>query len=545
MNKADVYTTTRLTESYWPATSEKTLLEWTIGQALRTAAAEAPDRIALVEGVPDHGKRRRWTYSQLLADAQRVASALLDRFEPGDRIAVWGYNIPEWVLSQFGIAIAGMVLVTLNPAFRLREAEYILRQSKAAALICVEEYRGHNVLATAKQICENLLSLKEVICFSDFDNFMKSASNSVRFPEVKPGDVALINYTSGTTGVPKGALLHHRGVVNGIAFMTERANMDIGGVWVNPMPCFHYGGLGFGVMGNIVRRSTDVLVQEFEPLSYIEMLESENATFIFCVPTMIEALLANYDPKKHRLNLKNMLSGASKVEVSLVNKVRSVLGCGLSICFGQTETHGGVSQTHCDDVPEDQAETIGQPFPLEEVKIADPETGKVLPLNEVGEICIRGYQTMLGYYNMPEETAIALKPDGWLHTGDLGSMDERGFLKVTGRLKDMIIRGGGNIYPAEIESLLQEHTKVLKAAVIGVPDERWGEQVGAVITSTSPEDRPAPAELHAFCRANLAAFKTPKLWYFVDELPYTLTGKLQKFKLRDLVTQGELKPERI
>jgi len=233
------------------------------------------------------------------------------------------------------------------------------------------------------------------------------------------------------------------------------------------------------------------------------------------------------------------------VPAALVRRVQKELDCQFSIVFGQTELHGIITHTHHDDTPEDQSETIGQPMAQVEVKIVDIDTNQVLPIGEQGEICARGYQTMLGYFDMPEATAATLEPEGWLHTGDLGTMDERGYLRITGRLKDMIIRGGENIYPREIEALLSEHPRVANAVIIGVPDEKWSEQVAAVIQPVSSEEPPSPAELHDYCRAHLAAYKTPKLWCFVDQFPTTGTGKIQKFVLRERVEKGELVPIRV
>ena len=544
MNKADVYRTTRLTESYWPADTSTPLLDLTIAQVLRQVAAEVPDRLALVEGVPDPTKRRRWTYAQLLTDAERVASAMLKIFKPGERIALWAPNVVEWELIQLGCALAGIILVTVNSAYKVKELDYILRQSEAAGLFLTNEYRGHNMLETVNQIRKSLPCLREVISISDFEDFINTGNKTAVFPEIKPEDPCMIMYTSGTTGYPKGAELYNKGIINSTKFMADRAGMQIGGVWVNAMPMFHMGGAGFAALGSLQQRGTHVLVPGFEVPLMLNLFESECGTFSLLVPTMIEAILDHPDLGKYNVSaLTNILSGASKVEASLVRRVKEVLGCNITIVFGQTEMHGGLTQTHRDDMPEDQADTIGQPYPQSEVKIADRETGKVLPIGIEGEICCRGYQAMIGYYNMPEETAATLKAEGWLHSGDLGSMDERGFIKITGRLKDMIIRGGENIYPSEIEALLQSHPKVAKAAVIGVPDEYWGEQVGAFIIPKSPENLPTAAELSEYCKTNLAGYKRPRSWYFVNEFPITASGKLQKFALRGFVESGEVKAE--
>ncbi|MCQ6281660.1 AMP-binding protein [Bacillus sp. EB600] len=542
--KNEVFRTTRLTESYWPADTSRPLLDWTLGQALREAAAEVPDRIALVEGIPDAKKRRRWTYAQLLADAEQTASALLTKFKPGERIAVWAPNVVEWVLVEFGCAIAGMTMVTVNPAYKASELEYVLKQSRAAGLFLIDEYRGHDMMATANQVRTNTSGLREVIGFSSLSDFIKSGTTK-HFPEVKPTDHCIIMYTSGTTGFAKGVLFHHKGTVNACYFTAEGAGLDIGGVWVNPMPMFHIGGCGLATVGVILQRGTQVLVPSFEPGLVLELIEKERGTFSLLVPTMIEALLSHPDRMKYNLStLKHFMSGASKVEASLVRRVAAELGIGVSIVFGQTEMHGVVSQTHREDSVKDQSETLGQPMPHCEIKVADPETGDVPPIGGLGEFCYRStYQTMDGYDNMPEETVKVLTPDGWFHSGDIGSMDERGYLRITGRLNDMIIRGGENIYPAEIENLLKSHPKVADATVVGVPDEYWGEQVAAVIVPQSEDNRPTPDELSEYCKANLAGYKRPRRWYFIHEFPITATGKLQKYKLKEMILQDELEKE--
>ena len=541
MNRGNMSHSTQVTESYWPADRREPMLDVTLGQLLRQAALEVPDSIALVEGRPDHSSRRRWTYAQLLVEAERVASALLTWFQPGERIAVWAPNIPEWELLQLGASLAGMVLVTVNPAFKAQELTYVLRQSRALGLFYLEEYRGNNMKAILAQARADLPDLREVFGFAGWQDFVESASTPAQFPDVMPDDPVQIQYTSGTTGFPKGAILHHRGIVNASRFMAEGTGLETGGVWVNAMPMFHIGGCGLAAVGTLARHGKHVLVPGFDAALVLELIESEQGTFMLAVPTMLTMLLDHPDRASRNLStLGTLISGASMVPAALVRRVQKELDCQFSIVFGQTELHGIITHTHQDDTPEDQSETIGQPMAQVEVKIVDIHTNQVLPIGEQGEICARGYQTMLGYFDMPEATAVTLEPDGWLHTGDLGTMDERGYLRITGRLKDMIIRGGENIYPREIEALLSEHPRVANAVIIGVPDERWGEQVAAVIQPVSFEDPPSPAELHDYCRAHLATYKTPKLWCCVDQFPQTATGKIQKFVLRESVEKGEL-----
>jgi fatty-acyl-CoA synthase len=543
MNQENTSHSAHLTESYWPANRSELVLDVTLGQLLREVAAEVPDCVALVEGRPDASSRRRWTYAQLLAEAERIASALLGMFQPGERIALWAPNSPEWEILQLGAALAGMILVTVNPAFKAQELAYVLRQSRALGLFYLEEYRGNNMMAVLAQARADLPDLREIVGFADWRAFVESGSPSKQFPDVRPDDPVQIQYTSGTTGIPKGAILHHRGIVNASRFMAEGTGLERGGVWVNAMPMFHIGGCGLAAVGTLARRGKHVLVPGFDAALVLELIESEQGTFMLAVPTMLTMLLDHPDRTRRNLStLRTVISGASVVPAALVRRAQKELGCQFSIVFGQTELHGIITHTHRDDTPEYQSETIGQPMAQVEVKIVDLHTNQVLPIGEQGEICARGYQTMLGYFEMPDATSVTLEPDGWLHTGDLGTMDERGYLRITGRLKDMIIRGGENIYPREIEVLLSEHPGVANAVIIGVPDEKWGEQVAAIIQPVSPEEPPSPAELYDYCRARLAVYKTPKLWFFVDQYPQTATGKIQKFVLRESVEKGELMP---
>jgi fatty-acyl-CoA synthase len=278
----------------------------------------------------------------------------------------------------------------------------------------------------------------------------------------------------------------------------------------------------------------------------MDLVQSERGTYSLLVPTMIESVLACENRKHYDLTtLTNIVSGAAMVAASLIERARAELGSAICNIYGQTEMQGVISALHGDDSRKDQAETIGQPMPQVEVKIGDPQSGRVLPLGTEGEIYARGYQTMIGYFNMPEQTAKTLEADGWLHSGDLGTMDERGFLKITGRIKDLIKRGGEAIYPREIENLLLEHPKVASAAVVGIPDPYWGEQVAAVIIPKSQQDRPLAAELHDFCRENLAAYKTPRIWCFTAAFAATETGKLKKFELVESIVSGTLKRETV
>jgi fatty-acyl-CoA synthase len=364
----------------------------------------------------------------------------------------------------------------------------------------------------------------------------------VAWPEVAPGDPVQIQYTSGTTGFAKGALLHHRGAVNAARLSAERAGLQEGDTWVDPIPLFHVGGSVLAQLGALSRRGAHVVLPGFDPGLVLELVEAEQGNLLLAVPTMLVALLDHPDrPRRDLSSIRTVMSGSSTVPAELVRRTKSLLRCDFSILFGQTELHGVLTQTLPTDSDEDQAETIGLPLPHVEVKIADPDSGRPLEAGEQGEICARGYQSMLGYFEMPEATAVALDEEGWLHTGDLGSMDERGYLRITGRLKDLIIRGGENIHPAEVEQVLAAHPAVTAVAVLGVPDPTWGEQVAAVVQPHPEAAAPTIAALHAHCRETLAAFKTPKLWFLVDEHPLTPSGKIQKFVLRERIAAGELR----
>jgi len=536
-------TPTALDQSYWAAEPSTGVRDITVGELLREAAAAAPERLALVDADPDPGARREWTYGELLSDVERVARALLGRYRPGDRIAIWAPNAAEWIVLQQGIAMAGMVLVAINPAYRSHELQYVLAQSGAVALFHVEEYRGADLGAIIDEIRPEAPALRATVSFAEWAAFLDSGDPATQLPDVAPLSPVQIQYTSGTTGFPKGALLHHKGLVNEAHFVALRAGMEDGGVCINAMPMYHIGGGAVTEFGTLAMHGTYVVMPGFDPGLALELFETYRGTHALMVPTMLIAILEHADCAIRDLSsIQTMMSGASAVPEALVHRVIERLGCRVSILFGQTEMHGVISQTRLTDAPADQAGTVGQALPELEVKIADPVTGAVLPIGEQGEICCRGYQNMLAYYELPDETAVTIDPDGWLHMGDLGTMDDRGFLKVTGRLKDMIIRGGINVYPREIEDLLFTHPQIAEVAVIGVPDERWGEQIAAVVRPADPAVTPTADELRAWCKERIAAHKVPAQWFVTRAYPMTPSGKVQKFVLRDQLDAGALLP---
>jgi fatty-acyl-CoA synthase len=533
-------TTSALSESYYPPDHSDTVRETTVGGILRDAARAVPDQTALIGGHPDPAERRRWSYGELLQDAERCAGALLGRFEPGERIAVWAPSIPEWEVLEFGAALAGLILVTVNPAYKPGELKYVLEQSGSAGILLVPEFRGNPMARSLQTIRGELPMLREAIEFNEFDAFLASGAATQELPRVQPDDPVQIQYTSGTTGFPKGALLHHRGLTNNARLTLSEFELAPGEVYVNPFPLFHTAGCGLGVLGCVSHRLTHVPVLAFEPGLMLDLAESERAGVLAGVATVLIALTE--DPtfdKRDLSSVRAVLSGGALVAPHLVKRIEDQLGVRFSIIYGQTESSPVITQGRLDDAFEDRATTIGRPIPQTEVKIVDPVDGSTVPCGVVGELCTRGYHVMAGYYEMPEATAEAIAKDGWLHTGDLASMDDRGYCRIEGRLKDMIIRGGENIFPREIEQRLFTHEDVGDVAVVGIPDEKWGEQVCAFVRA-APGAAPNMEELDAHVREELAAFKAPRIWVFVEEFPMTPSGKVQKFVLRDRLAAGEL-----
>ena len=521
--------------------SEPGVRDLTIGQLLEWAAETTPDRLAIIAGVPDPAARRQWTYAELHAASVRTAHALRCRFETGERVAVWAPNIPEWIMMEFGAAMAGLVLVTVNPAFRAHEVEYVLNQSKAAGVFVLPEFRGNPLLATIEEVRARCPELREVIRFDEFDTFLASGDHDREpLPTVRPGDPVMIQYTSGTTGFPKGALLHHRGLVNNGSNTLDRMGVPDGAVWVTTMPLFHTGGCVLCVLGAVSKRATQVLVEAFDPGLVLELMGTYGVDALLAVPTMIVALMEHPSFASTDLSkVMSVCSGGSTVPASMVKTIEEKLGAAFTIVFGQTECSPVASMTQTTDTINDKADTLGPPMPNVEVKIIDPATGETLPIGQVGEYCTRGYHVMHGYFEMPDATAAAIDTEGWLHTGDLCAMDARGYCTVEGRLKDMIIRGGENIYPRELEELLFVHPSVGEVAVVGLPDEKWGEVVAAFV-------RPAPGvtiskdELFAYMREHLAPHKSPRHWFAVEAFPLTGSGKIQKFRLREMWAEGSL-----
>jgi fatty-acyl-CoA synthase len=516
-----------LTSSYWPADTSAPVLDTTVGDVLRAAADRAPDQPALVAGDPSAGRRRQWSYAQLLADAERAAHALLARFQPGEPVAVWSGNRPEWVLLEFAAGLAGLTLVPVNPAYQADELAHVLGHSGAAGIFLASEYRGSSLPAILAQVRGRLPRLRAVTPLEEWDRFCASDDGG-SLPQVDPTSPAQILYTSGTTGRPKAAVLTHRGLTNNARLAAEAIGMRAGEAGVNPMPLFHIAGCGLLTLGRVQTLGTHVLMPRFDPGLALELTETYRAASIGGVPTMLTALLGHPSLGQRDLSgLRYALSGGATVPAELVRQVEAAFRVPFVITFAQTEASCSITMTRVSDTAADRAETLGQPLPQTEVKISDTRTGDTVPCGTVGEICTRGYLVMDGYLGDPEATSAAIDSDGWLHTGDLGSMDSRGYCRIEGRIKDMIIRGGENIYPREIEAVLLSHPAVTAAAVVGIADRFWGEVVGAAV-STAAVAPPTGTELAEFCRTRLAAYKVPVRWLFTSAFPRTATGKARK-----------------
>ena len=528
-----------LAESYFPAQRDERIRDSTVGGVLVDAAAEVPDVAVLVEARADGSIGRRWTYRELLADAEQLADALITRYAPGERISIWSPNSPEWALLEFAAALAGLTLVTVNPAYQAKELAYVLRQSRSVGLFLVGEHRGNPMAAIARTVCGELAQIREVIDLDDHAALFAMHGEARARPDVHPDDPAQVQYTSGTTGFPKGAVLSHRSLTNNARFSMSRMGAKSGDTYLNVMPMFHCTGCSIGLLGCVQLRCRLVMARLFEPANMLAIVETERVALMIAVPTMLIAMLEAYtrQPRDTR-SLRVVLSGGAVVPPDLVSQIETTFGCRFGIIYGQTETSPVITQTWLEDDWAERSETIGQAESNTEVSIRDGASNEVVAIGAIGEICVRGYCNMLGYNDNPEATAKTIDADGWLHTGDLGTMDARGYVRITGRLKDMIIRGGENIFPAEIENVLVTHPDIAEVAVVGVPDPRWGE-IAIAFLRPRADATLCVADLVRHVRRDLAAPKTPTHWIALDAFPLTGSGKIQKFVLRDRYLQGD------
>ncbi|HWJ82462.1 MAG TPA: AMP-binding protein [Nocardioides sp.] len=532
--------TAPIDESYLPADTTLPLSDHTVCSLLAARAAEHPGRPALVATGHD-GEEVRLTYAELHAQAQRVATALRRLADPGDLVALWAPNLAEWVLVQHGAAMAGVVLVALNPVLRLAELEHALDHSRATVLVHAERSRDYDLGEVAAQAAASRPHLR-LVSLADRGAWLADEADPDVLAEAPtdPDLPVMLQYTSGTTGSPKGVLLRHRSLVNVARFTMEYVDMPAAAVAVNPLPMFHTAACVIGTLGPLWIGGTEVLVGQFAPGPVLDTMRRERANVLFFVPAVLGALIETQrasDQPAPRLDVA--LGGAAPVPDVMIEAAEQLFGADVVNVFGQTELAPVLTATRPGDSRRDKLTTVGHPLPQVDTKVVDPATGKVQPLGEVGEICARGYQQLVEYLHDPAATAATVDADGFVHTGDLGSMDERGYLTLTGRLKELIIRGGENIAPAEIEHCLAAHPAVIEAAVVGLPDERMGEIVAAVLRVREREDDLA-ASLVAHCRERLSPYKVPSRWFVTDEIPVTPTGKVQKFRLADLVGSDRL-----
>ena len=525
-----------LSTSYFPAQTDAKIWDTTVGVHLREVAVDHPDRVAMVE-IDDAGQARgKWTYSNLLVNSDRLARSLASRFAPGEKVVVWAPNIPEWIFMEYACGLAGLVLVTANPSFQAKELRYVLEQSGAVALFMVDAFRGNPMREIAENATASVEGIREVINLNDEAALHARGDLEGVLPVVAPDDSAQIQYTSGTTGFPKGAVLSHRNLINNARLYCDRKKVGRHSVWANFMPLFHTAGCATGALGCLQAACKMLLIKRFDADVFARLIEEQGVTTCFAVPTMLFGLLEALERKPRDMSSLEVIStGGAPVPPELVRRVRNRLDCHLLSAFGQTEHSPMICLNPIEATQEQIVETAGQPLPQTEVSIQSSEDSRVMPIGEVGEICARSYGVMIGYNDNQDATGAAIDEDGWLHTGDLGTMDAQGFIRVTGRVKDMIIRGGENLFPAEIEAVLVEHSQIRQVAVVGLPDEKWGEIIAAFMLS---ETTPELHELKAYCQKHLSAQKTPTTWVQVPEFPLTGSGKVQKFAIRDKFLAG-------
>jgi len=531
----------------------------TIGAVLSETARRFPERDAII--FPQ--SNTRMNYAEFYTAVRDVAKGLLALgIKPGEHIGVWATNIPQWVLLQYGAATAGIVLVTINPAYRPFELRYTLEQSDIVALFLTDQFKSSDYyaifaeacpqIATAQHgcvKCEEFPKLRYAVALKPDApngymvwNELLQSGRSIEDSELdrivaalKASDPINIQYTSGTTGFPKAAMLSHRNIlmngwyITGCQNMTERDRMCI------PVPFYHCFGCVMGSLGAVTRGAAMVIPAEhFDPGATLATIEAERCSTVYGVPTMFVAMLDHPDFVTRNLtSLRSGIMAGSPCPIEVMKKVIDVMGCrDITIAYGQTETSPVSTQSRVGDPIELRVETVGPALPGVEIEIRDPATDKLMPDGEQGELCARGHGTMIGYYNNPEATAATIDRNGWVHTGDLAIRRPDGYFKITGRLKDMVIRGGENVYPREIEEFLFTHPAIAQAAVFGLPDAKYGEELCAWVqlhhdASVSEE------ELRAFCKKSLAHYKVPRYVKFTSDFPTTVSGKIQKFKMRE------------
>jgi fatty-acyl-CoA synthase len=525
--------------SYERGPSDPPLLETTIGANLAATAATHAQRDALV----DLAAGRRWTYAELLAAARGLAAGLVRAgIRPGDRVGIWAPNRWEWVLVQYATAEIGAILVTINPAYQQRELDYALRQSGIAMVIAAREFKTTDYATMLREVAPHCPDLSEVVLLDSerWDELAATDIDPTRVAEIAATldcrDPINIQYTSGTTGYPKAATLSHRNILNNGYLVGELLEYIAQDRICIPVPFYHCFGM---VMGNLAATSHGACMvipsQAFDPAATLRAVQAERCTSLYGVPTMFIAELGLPDFDDYELgSLRTGIMAGSPCPVEVMRKVIERMHMpGVSICYGMTETSPVSTQTRTDDPVERRVGTVGRVGPHLEVKVVEPAGGATVPRGVSGEFCTRGYSVMAGYWNDPERTAEVVDADGWMHTGDLAVMDDCGYVQITGRIKDLIVRGGENISPREIEEFLHTHPDILDAQVIGVPDERYGEEVMAVVMLRGGAPALTIEGLREFCAGRIARFKIPRYLRIVDEFPMTVTGKVRKAEMRE------------
>jgi len=523
--------------SYASGTSTVPLLGETIGDNLRRTVARFGDRDALV----DRGSGRRFSYTELLDAVEQLAAGLVAAgVRKGDRVGIWAPNRWEWVILQYATADMGAILVNINPAYRTHELEFVLNQAGISLLVAAPAFKTSDYRAMVGEVRDRCPQLRSVVFLADPEWDSLSVGDRSVLPEIRAGlsfdDPINIQYTSGTTGFPKGATLSHHNILNNGFFVGELCSYTEEDRVCIPVPFYHCFGMVMGNLGATSHGSCMVIPAEgFDPRATLEAVAAERCTSLYGVPTMFIAELGDPSFGSHDLSsLRTGIMAGSPCPVEVMKRVVTDMGMTeVTICYGMTETSPVSTQTRAGDDLERRVSTVGQVHPHVEIKIVDPLTGLVVPHGTPGEFCTRAYSVMLGYWNEPEKTAEVLDAAGWMHTGDLAEMDEAGYVNIVGRIKDMIIRGGENVYPREVEEFLYTHPDVVDAQVIGVPDEKYGEELVAWVRLKPGAPELTAESLREFCTGRLAHYKIPRYVRVVDEFPMTVTGKVRKVQMRE------------
>ncbi|MDK2920693.1 MAG: fatty-acyl-CoA synthase [Desulfonauticus sp.] len=541
---------------------DKPLREITIGQLLDETTEKYPDNDFVVYVDRDF----RLTYREFSELVDNLAKGLMALgVQKGEKVAIWATNVPYWVALQFATAKIGAILLTVNTYYKRDELAYLLRQSEAENIFLIDGFRDTDYVQTIYDLVPELKTqergflkskdfphLKRVFFLGQekhrgmytlpevlsMGRLISEADYKARQKSLSPHDVVNMQYTSGTTGFPKGVMLTHYNIVNNGYWIGENQRLGPEDKICLPVPLFHCFGCVLGVLAACSHGSTLVILETFNPYLVMASIEAEKCTALYGVSTMFIAVLEHRSFSKFDFSsLRTGIMAGSPCPIKVMRQVMEKMNMKeITICYGLTEASPVMTQTRVDDPIEKRVETVGKAMPEIEVRVVDPETNKPVPPGVQGEVCCRGYNVMKGYYNMPEATRAAIDEEGWLHSGDLGVMDEEGYLSITGRLKDMIIRGGENIYPREIEEFLYNMEGIKDVQVVGVPSKKYGEEVGAFIIPKEGYEL-TPEDVRDFCRGRIARYKIPKYIAFVKEYPLTASGKIQKYKLREMAAQ--------